>query len=64
MRLIIGEYYCFSTPYRNGERKWKYGILKEVFDINGVIYVKFTTRDNVDWSMPLHTSLIKESKED
>lgn len=61
MEFKIGKRYRWS-PYRSGKKKWKNGILKEIFDIDGVMHGKFVTRDNEEWSMPLHNSRIEEYK--
>lgn len=64
MKLKIGKRYRWS-PYRNGKKKWKNGILSEIITgVDGVRYGIFITRDNEEWQIPLSSIDLEEWKED
>lgn len=64
MELKTGKRYRWS-PYHNGKKKWKNGILSEIITgVDGVRYGIFVTRDNEEWQIPLSSIDLEEWKED
>ena len=59
MNFEIGKRYRWS-PYRSGKKKWKNGILGEIFETHGMQYGKFITRDNEEWNIPLDADYLEE----
>lgn len=63
MKFVVGKRYRWS-PYCNGNKKWKNGILSEIITgVDDVRYGIFVTRDNEEWQIPLWSEDLEEWKE-